>query len=364
MLKALLWDGGPFPEGFRLEDVEKQEPKKDWVSVKTKLCGVCGSDIGVINGRLPLLADFLVKPTILGHEVVGFIDEIGDGVEGFEVGDRVICEGLGGCAELGVEPCKMCQLGRYNLCLNIAKAGSGVGASQANGGGFAEYFLAHKSKVYKVPDNITDEEAVLTEPLSVAVHSCLIGNPSEKSVAIIGAGVIGLQLLQVSKVMGAEQTFVLSKYEFQAKLAEELGTHKVYCLERNQIPVIEIALETGEGVDQCYEAVGSEQTLQDAIAVTRQGGDIVFVGVMGKANIDFIMFSAKELKLYGTWYYAIEPQTEGTSFDIALKLMEDGKVNNKSLLTKTFKLEEWREAFEAQMNKKKYESTKIAIRYD
>ncbi|MGQ9719992.1 MAG: zinc-dependent alcohol dehydrogenase [Candidatus Jordarchaeum sp.] len=363
-MKALLWDGRPFPEGFSIKDIEKPIPKREWISVKTKLCGICGSDIGVINGRLPLLADFLVKPTIFGHEAVGVIEEISDGVTGFKVGDRVVCEGLGGCVELGEEPCKMCRLGRYNLCLNIAKAGSGVGASQANGGGFAEYFLAHKSKVYKVPDNITDEEAVLTEPLSVAVHSCFIGNPQGKSVAIIGAGAIGLQLLQVCRVMGGEPIFVISKYEFQAKLAEELGAHKVYCLERNQIPVLEIALETGEGVDQCYEAVGSEQTLQDAIALTRRGGEIIFVGVMGKANIDFIMFSAKELKLYGTWYYAFEHQTNKSSFEIALKLLGEGKIKNKPLLTKTYKLEQWKKAFEAQMNKKKHETTKIAIRYD
>jgi len=363
-LKALLWDGRPFPEGFHLGDVKKPVPKKDWVSVKTKLCGICGSDIGVINGRMPLLADFLVKPTVFGHEAVGVIDELGDGVVGFEVGDRVVCEGLGGCVELGVKPCRMCQLGRYNLCLNIAQAGSGVGASQVNGGGFAECFLAHKSKVYKVPDNVTDEKAVLIEPLAVAVHSCFVGNPSGKSIAIIGAGVIGLQLIQVSKAMGAEKIFVISKYNFQAKLAEQLGADKVYCLERGQIPVLEIAMEVSEGVDQCYEAVGSEQTLRDAIAVTRRGGDIIFVGLMEEAKIGFVMFSAKELKMYGTWYYAVEPQIMRTSFEAALKLTEKGKVNNKPLLTRTYNLDEWKEAFEAQMDKKKYDSTKIAFRYD
>lgn len=364
LLKALLWDGRAFPEGFHLEDVEKPVPKRNWVCIETKLCGICGSDIGVISGKMPLLADFLVKPTILGHEAVGVISEVGEDVVDFKVGDRVVCEGLGGCAELGVAPCKMCQIGRYNLCLNIAKAGSGVGASRANGGGFAEYFLAHKSKIYKVPDSVTNEEAVLTEPLSVAVHSCYIGNPSGKRVAIIGAGAIGLQLLQVCRVMGASEIFVISKYDFQARLAERLGADRVYCLERNQIPVLEIALETGVGVDQCYEAVGSEQTLQDAIAVTRQGGDIIFVGVMGQAKIDFVMFSAKELKLHGTWYYANEPQVARTSTDVALELLRSGKVNNRPLLTKTYRLEEWREAFEAQINKKKYESTKVAFRYD
>jgi len=173
-----------------------------------------------------------------------------------------------------------------------------------------------------------------------------------------------LQLLQVCKVMGASEIFVISKYDFQARLAERLGADRVYCLERNQVPVLEIALETGVGVDQCYEAVGSEQTLQDAIAVTRQGGDIIFVGVMGQAKIDFVMFSAKELKLHGTWYYANEPQVARTSTDVALELLRRGKVNNRPLLTKTYRLEEWREAFEAQINKKKYESTKIAFRYD
>lgn len=363
-MKALVWDGGHFPEGFQLKDVEKPVPKRGWVSIKTILCGICGSDIGIIKRKMPILTDFIAKPTIFGHEVVGTIEEIGDGVEGFKVGDRVTVDALGGCAELGVEPCKMCQLGRYNLCYNLAKTGSGLGYSQLNGGGFAEYFLAHKSKVYKVPDNVTDEEAVLTEPLAVAVHSCYIGNPAGKRVGVIGAGTIGLQLIQASRVMGAEKIYVSSEFEYQAKIAEELRADKVYCLERGQIPVLEIGMETGVGVDQCYEGVGSEQTLQDAIAVTRQGGDIIFVGMTGEAKVDLTMFSMKELRIYGVYSYALEPQTVRTSFDVALEMMKEGKVNNKPLLTKTYKLEEWKKAFEAQIEKKNYKSTKIAFRYD
>ncbi|MFB0562416.1 MAG: zinc-binding dehydrogenase, partial [Candidatus Lokiarchaeia archaeon] len=204
----------------------------------------------------------------------------------------------------------------------------------------------------------------LTEPLAVGIHSCFVGNPAGKKVAIIGAGSIGLQLLQASKVMGALETLVATEFEYQAKLAEELGADKIYCLERGQTPSTEIIMETGRGVDQTYDAVGSAQTLQDAINITKPRGEILFVGLMREAKIDFLMFNVKELKLYGINAYPLEPGVARTSFDIALEMEAKRKVNNKPLLTKTYKLEEWKEAFEAQLNKKKYKSTKIAFRYD
>lgn len=361
-MKALLWDGKPLPEGFYLDDVEKPVPKKDWVLVKTKLCGICGSDMGIITGKMAL-ADFMAKPLTFGHEVVGIIDEIGNGVEGFKVGDRVVVDGAAGCVELGLEPCDMCRLGRYSLCYNQAMLGGGLGYNQVNGGGFAEYFLAHKSKVYKIPNIVSDEDAVLTEPLAVGIHSCFVGNPASKKVAIIGAGAIGLQILQASKVMGTLEIFVSTEFEYQAKLAEELGADNVYCLERGETPATEITMATGKGVDLTYDAVGSAQTLQDAINITKPRGEIVFVGLMREAKIDFLMFSVKELKIYGVNGYPLEPQVARTPFDIALELEEKRRVKNKLLLTKTFKLEEWKQAFEAQLNKKKYKSTKIAFRH-
>jgi threonine dehydrogenase-like Zn-dependent dehydrogenase len=361
-LKALLWNGKPFPDGFYVGDVEKPTSKKNWVSIKTKLCGICGSDMGIILGKMAL-ADFLPKPLIFGHEVVGNIEEIGDNVEGFKVGDRVVVDGTAGCAELGLEPCDMCKLGRYSLCYNQAMLGGGLGYNQLNGGGFAEYFLAHKSKVYKVPVNVTDEEAALTEPLAVGIHSCFVGNPTGKKVAIIGAGAIGLQLLQTNKVMGAQEIFVAAEFEYQAELAEELGADKVYCLERGQSPSMEIMMATGRGVDLTYDGVGSAQTFQDAINITKPHGDIVFVGLMREAKIDFLMFNVKELTIHGINGYPLEPQVARTPFDIALEMEARGKINNKPLLTKTYKLEEWKRAFEAHLDKKKYKSTKIAFKY-
>ena len=364
VLKALVWDGGPYPEGFNIDEVEKQSPKKDWVSIKTKLVGICGSDVGIFKRKMAFLADFLPKPIIFGHELVGIIDEVGEGVERFKEGDRVTVDAAGGCAELGEELCDMCKLGLYNLCYNQAVTGGGVGYSQLNGGGFAEYFLAHKSKVYKVPDNVSDEDAILTEPLAVAIHSCFVGNPSGKKVGVIGAGTIGLQLLQANKVMGADEIYVATEFEYQAELAEKLGADKVYCMERGEDPILGINFDTGKGVDQTYEAVGSQQTLQNAITITKQGGDIIFVGMMGEATIDFTLFSIKELTLHGIYGYPYKPEVVRHPFDVALEWEEKGKVNNKPLLTKIYKLEEWKEAFEAQFDKKKYKSTKIAFRYD
>jgi len=361
-LKALLWDGKPYPQGFYLDDVEKPVPKKDWVLIETKLCGICGSDMGIITGKMAL-ADFMPKPLIFGHEVVGVISEIGGGVEGFNVGDRVVVDGAAGCAELGLEPCDMCRLGRYSLCYNQVLLGGGLGYNKVNGGGFAEYFLAHKSRVYKIPKNVSDESAVLTEPLAVGIHSCFVGNPAGKRVAIIGAGAIGLQILQACKVMGALETFVATEFEYQSKLAQELGADHVYCLEKGETPSTEIIMATGRGVDQTYDGVGSAQTLQSAINITKPRGEIIFVGLMREASIDFLMFNVKELKLYGVNGYPLEPQVARTPFSIALELQEKGKVKNQPLLTKTFKLEEWKQSFEAQLDKKKHKSTKIAFRH-
>ncbi|MEX2723048.1 MAG: zinc-binding dehydrogenase [Candidatus Freyarchaeota archaeon] len=362
-MKALVWDGGPYPEGFQIKDVEKKSPGKNWVSIRTKLCGICGSDIGIIKRKMAFLADFLPKPLIFGHEIVGIVDEVGEGVEHLKVGDRVTVDAAGGCAELGLEPCDMCKIGLYNLCYNQAVTGGGVGYSQLNGGGFAEYFLAHKSKVYKIPDNVSDEEALLTEPLATGIHSCFKGNPSGKKVAVIGAGTIGLQLLQANRLMGADRIYVATEFEYQAKLAEQLGADKVYCLERGDLPTLGITVDSGKGVDQTYEGVGSEQTLRDAIAITKQGGHIIFVGMMGEAKIDFTMINIKELTIHGIYGYPFKAEVARSPFDIALEWEEKRKVNNRPLLSHTYKLEQWKEAFQAQLDKKKYKSTKVAFKY-
>lgn len=182
--------------------------------------------------------------------------------------------------------------------------------------------------------------------------------------AVIGAGTIGLQLLQASRVMGADEIYVATEFEYQAELAEKLGAGKVYCLERGELPSLGITVDTGRGVDLTFEAVGSEQTLRDAITITKQGGDIVFVGMMGEATIDFTMINIKELTIHGIYGYPFKAEVVRSPFDIALEWEEKGKVNNKPLLSHVYRLEEWKEAFEAQLDKKKHKSTKVAFRYE
>ena len=227
------------PLGFRVSVRsrigEPQLPTLDWVKIKTRLSGICGSDLATITAKgSPYFSPFTSCPFVFGHEVVGEIAEIGSSVEGHAIGDRVVIEPVLSCEIRGIEPqCYQCQRGQFANCENITRgkisAGIQTGYCRDTGGGWSPYFLAHKNQIHRVPDELPDEIAVLIEPFACALHGVLQADLKDTDeILIIGAGTIGLLTLGVIRAFGkSNRILIVAKYPHQQKLARELGADAI-----------------------------------------------------------------------------------------------------------------------------------------
>src|SRR5438270_6819554 len=199
-LLGLFWNGAFFSSfaPLQVQNLPRQSlPAANWVRVRNRLAGVCGSDLHLIYGD----GDFRIAPAAItserfsypGHEVVGEVIEVGDEVQQLQVGDRVVLQHGPNCVTAGVEPiCHSCATGNFALCERTDLPGP-----KPFGGGWSEEMLVHEQQLFRVPPDMTDEQAVLLEPSSVAVHAALRRLPQpDEHILIIGAGTIGLLTLQ------------------------------------------------------------------------------------------------------------------------------------------------------------------------
>jgi L-iditol 2-dehydrogenase len=174
-------------------------PGPQWVKIKTRYGGICGSDMSTIFLKdSPALSAFVSFPFTLGHENVGVIAEVGDQVKGFAPGERVVAEPLLPCATRGIEePCEFCQRGEFSLRQNFAEGnlspGFSIGTCRDTGGSWSPCFVAHRSQLFAVPEKVSDENALMVEPFSVTLHAVIRNYPKDDdTVLVLGAGVVGL----------------------------------------------------------------------------------------------------------------------------------------------------------------------------
>lgn len=270
-MKALQYFG---VKDLRLVDVEEPRATAGRVKIAVTYCGICGSDLheylGGPSGRpfdAPHPQTGIQGTTTMGHEPVGRITEIGDGVTGFEVGQRVVVEALRGCGH-----CSACREGLRNVCriLDI------VGASSH--GALAPYMVVPADLCHVVPDGISDEVAALTEPLAVAIHAVAKGNVrSGDDVVVFGAGPIGLMTILALKVAGVRRLIVVEPNALRAQAAERAGADVV--LDPTKTDVIAEVLERteGRGVDVSLDAAGADASFAAGYSVIRRGGTFVSV---------------------------------------------------------------------------------------
>jgi (R,R)-butanediol dehydrogenase/meso-butanediol dehydrogenase/diacetyl reductase len=328
-MKAAVWYN---KRDVRIEEVpEAPTPGPGQVKVKVHWCGICGSDLHEydagpifipVDNPHPLTG--AQAPLILGHEFSGEVVEIGEGVTNVSLGDRVTadaCQYCGGCY--------MCRQNRYSLCTSLAFTGL-----MANGA-FAEYVTIPAYTLYPIPENMSMELAALIEPLAVGIHAIrrapvIQGN----SVAIVGAGPIGLVTLQAARAAGASKVFVVETAEARKRYAKELGaTHVIDPCESD--PVMELRRMTkGLGVDVSIECVGGEKTGALAVDLARVGGRVVLVGIFEKASqIHFnnLVFFEKEIIGSLAYYGEFEP---------AITLVSDGRITLEPLITAKIELKD------------------------
>lgn len=359
---------------IRLAEIaEPQLPTPDWVKIKTRLSGICGSDLATIMAKgSPYFSPFTSCPFVLGHEVVGEIAELGEGVEGYQVSDRIAIEPVLSCEIRGIEPaCHQCRRGHFANCENITQgnisAGIQTGYCRDTGGGWSPYFLAHKSQIHRVPDTLSDENAVLLEPFACALHGVLKANlRDEDDVLVIGAGTVGLLTVAAIRAIGQQnRILIVAKYPHQRQLARELGADEILSSDKSLYtnfchltgaesyqPELGKPVLLG-GVDVTFDCVASASTIDDALRFTRAQGRVMLVGMPAiPKNIDWTSVWYKELQVEGAYTYGLERYAgeEIRTFALGIRLLEEMGDKLVPLIGERFSLERYKQAIQAAMS--------------
>ena len=348
---------------LRLEEIPEPDlPTPEWVRVRPLLSGICGSDLGTLSSEnSPYFSPITSPPFVLGHEVVGVVTEDrGD----FRAGERVVLEPALGCQARGIDPpCSYCASGRHSLCVNVAKGdvapGIQTGFCRDTGGGWSEGTLvAHPSQLHRVPAGVPDEAAAAIEPLACAVHAALKNEPGPDDTAlVIGAGPVGLFVVAaLEKLTRAGRIVCVAKHDRQRKEALRLGADEVvhpretYMKLPAMLGTEAYKPELGKpvvmgGADKTFECVGSPGTIEDAVRLTRPGGDAALVGMPpARSSLDLTALWYKEVSLTGSYAYGLERYggEETSCFQLALRLAP--QIELETMVGPRFGLRDYREA--------------------
>ena len=343
----------------------------DWVRVRVRYGGICGSDMNIITLHdSPSTAPFASFPFTFGHENVGIIDEAGPGVSGFEPGQRVVVDPVLSCEVRGFrEPCSACRRGDLSQCQRFREGrlapGFITGTCRDTGGSWSPYLLAHRSQLIPVPDSVSDEAAVMIEPFACALHPVLRYPPGdEQTVLVLGSGVVGLLVVAALRAIGSRCRIVaVARYDFQAEMARKLGADEVVTSRGKELykelsqrfdtrlvqpPMGKPLLEGG--ADTVFECVGRDDALDDALRLAGKGARVVLLGLASlPRGVDWTPIWMKELRVIGSFLSGGQPldgKVVRTS-QLAMDLAAQGKVDLSPLVTHRFRLEEYPQAFAA-----------------
>lgn len=361
---------------------EPKLPAEDWVKVRTKLCGICGSDIRLITlSESFYLYPRVSFPMIPGHEVVGVVEEVGKEVKDFQIGERVVLDPALPCRVRKLEPCEACKRGHFAVCHNtdigVISAGIFTGTCRDTAGGWAEFFVAHESQLVRVPESISDENAIFAEPLSIGIHSALRYFPSDdQRVAVVGCGVIGLMTIIALRHLGFSGEIIgIEKNKDVAEIAKSFGADEVIVGD----PIEEVAklsggrvykpprggkVLVGGGVDVVFECVGTADAVDTALRIAKNLGKVVIAGTVSETRLDLAPIFSKELEVLGTFgcgYEGIDSERRRT-FDIAIEILKSKDFSE--LLTHVFSLEKYKKALWSAINKKESGAIKVAFKFE
>ncbi len=358
-------------------------PGPEWVRVETTLSGICGSDLAALTAHDSFtLEPFGAFPFTFGHENVGRICELGTAVEGWAAGQRVIVNPMLACRQRGLDPvCAACARGEYGLCRRTTDGplGTGpmIGYSPAVGGGWARSFVAHQSQLHCAGD-LSDEVAVLADPLASALRPVLLHPPEEDDVIlVIGAGTIGVLTVSALRLLGWEGRIAVSgRYPFQLELAERAGADLLFRSRdelyrwagsldgaRSYKPTLAPRFVEG-GPSLVYDTVGTQGSARDTLALTREGGRIVLVGAAAQLSADWTRLWYRQLTLAGVFAYGLAPYNgeRRDIYDITINKLQRGHFAELGMVTHVFPLEDYRAGLFAALDKSGHRSVKVAFR--
>jgi len=314
------------------KEVSIPDPAPGHLRLKVKAISICGSDIKrYVDGHR-------IYPLILGHETSGIIDRVGEGVGEIYLGKHAAIIPLVPCFE-----CEQCQRGYYSACHSY----SFIGSRQA--GGFAEYVDLPERNAFLLPDEMSFEHAALIEPSTVARHMLALGDFKRDQTAIVlGAGSIGLMIVQWLRILGADQIIVTDILEDNLQIASKIGAH--ITLNPSKVDVVkEVQKLLGDGADLTLEATGVPQVLEQTLPITRPRGKVVLAGnqpLDKSLPLTFIEnMMRREISLSGCFmsYSAPFPGHEWTETITALL---DGSLDMESLISHRFPLSKAPDIFE------------------
>ena len=335
---------------------EPERPGDGWVRVRPRLAGICGSDLATIDGRSSRYVEPIVSfPFVPGHEIVGELDD----------GARVVLQPTLTCAVRGVDPgCDRCAQGQTNRCerttFGHVAPGLQTGFCEDTGGGWGVSLVGHESQLHQVPDDLSDEAAVLVEPTACAVHAAAVTPANVGVTAVIGAGTLGLLTLAALRATDHEAMVVATaKHPEQRTWAKELGADRVVepdALDR-AVRSTTRSLQFGDqltgGAEVVVDCVGSADSLTQALRVVAPGGTVVMVGMPGVTTVDLTGLWHREITLTGCYAYT------AADFGSAFELVRARKLER--LLSATYPLDRFTEAIEHAANAGSRGAVKIAF---
>jgi len=375
---------GPFSTVKLVDMPEPTLPSPEWVKLKTRLCGVCGSDINLLFLKdSPTASPFTSFPCVPGHEICGEVVETGKDVAHCKKGDLVAVAPALNCYTRAIQPvCRSCSEGLIANCENFAEGafspGMFIGICKDINGGFAEYCVAHKTQVYLVPDGVSPESAALVEPLSVGLQAVLDNRPEDTDkVLVIGGGVIGAMVVKCMRALnsGCDIT-VVEPSLFAAEYVKQCGADRTI-----KGGIIDAAVEIaggrmywpilGErvvmgGFDKVYDTVAHADTLNMALRVMATNGTLSVIGIGKEVKLDLTTLWLKLQTVkgcYGCRYNYIEGGWK-LAYEMALDLISSKTIQVDDMLTHKFPLEKYRELIEVNVNKGAHRAMKTAVSFE
>ncbi len=336
---------------LQIETLNQEEPRHGEVRIRTSVAGICASDHHYMIGdnKMPM-------PVVLGHEGSGYVDSVGPGVQNFKPGDRVITSFISGCGN-----CTYCLSGFVNLCttstalntkqydgtLRLKKDGNAIHQMQKLGL-FSEYLICPQQSLYLLPDEVPmDVAALIGCCVTTGIGAVLNQQSSQPGIDIVvfGLGGVGLSAIMGAKILNCNNIIAVDIKDHKLEFAMKFGTtHTINSSKCD--PIKEIMSITGNGVDMAFDTFGRGLVTNQAIESTKRKGTTVIVGLApigDTVNADMIGLCRDQKTLIGSFYGSVSPHQ---SFKQIIKHYLKGEIDIRSLVERTYKLDQINEAFE------------------
>lgn len=333
-MKAVVFYG---KGNMKIKDIAIPKIKNKEVLIKIKAASICGTDVNIFRGLLEV-----ETPLVLGHDFCGVIERVGKNVK-IPTGEKVVIEPIRYC---GV--CHYCKTKRYNLCDSAEYMGF------ETNGGFEEYIVVPAKCTHKIPKGVSFDEAAVTEPIVVALHTMdFIKTKKDKTVAIIGQGPIGLVETQIAKLNNMK-VIAIDLHDERLRLSKQFGADHIINSNKSNIKNLTFKLTKGTGVDYAIECVGTQNTIDLAYEITRKGGEVIVVGE-AKNLRGPPLAESKEIKVQDVVFMGYK------QYQKALNLIKNKKVKVKELITHKCSLYDLPSIIDA-ISKKNLDAIRVVVK--